>query len=140
MEPVLVLVLLPVAVGEAFDMSTLLPGPHQAELAQRLERVFAGRTRSEWEAFSREHEVCLEPVLAPEEVPADPHAAARGLFFDLASPFGPLRQMRTPITPRGDAHRPPPRQGEHTREILREAGFADDAIDALVKTGAARVA
>jgi crotonobetainyl-CoA:carnitine CoA-transferase CaiB-like acyl-CoA transferase len=35
--------------------------------------------------------------------------------------------------------RPAPRLGEHTREVLREAGFADARIDAMVKSGAARL-
>jgi crotonobetainyl-CoA:carnitine CoA-transferase CaiB-like acyl-CoA transferase len=31
-----------------------------------------------------------------------------------------------------------PRFGEHTREVLREAGYSDEAIEAMVKSGAAR--
>jgi crotonobetainyl-CoA:carnitine CoA-transferase CaiB-like acyl-CoA transferase len=33
-----------------------------------------------------------------------------------------------------------PRLGEHTREVLREAGFSDQQIDKLVTTGAAKEA
>ncbi|HEY4636905.1 MAG TPA: CoA transferase, partial [Burkholderiales bacterium] len=32
-----------------------------------------------------------------------------------------------------------PRLGEHTREVLREAGYDDAQIDAMVKSGAARL-
>jgi crotonobetainyl-CoA:carnitine CoA-transferase CaiB-like acyl-CoA transferase len=31
-----------------------------------------------------------------------------------------------------------PRQGEHTREVLREAGYADGAIDRLIEAGIVR--
>jgi crotonobetainyl-CoA:carnitine CoA-transferase CaiB-like acyl-CoA transferase len=37
------------------------------------------------------------------------------------------------------AHRPAPRLGEHTREILKEFSFSDDEIDKLVAIGAARI-
>ncbi len=35
--------------------------------------------------------------------------------------------------------RPPPRLGEHGRELLREAGLDDDAIDDLVARGVVTV-
>ena len=33
-----------------------------------------------------------------------------------------------------------PRLGEHTREVLREAGFTDQAIEDMLSSGAARAA
>jgi len=33
-----------------------------------------------------------------------------------------------------------PRQGEHSRDVLLEAGYGDEAIDALIATGAVRTA
>jgi crotonobetainyl-CoA:carnitine CoA-transferase CaiB-like acyl-CoA transferase len=33
-----------------------------------------------------------------------------------------------------------PRHGEHTREVLREAGYSDAQIDGLTKSGAAKAA
>lgn len=126
------------AVGLEPDMSALLPGPHQAEWKRRLADVFSARTRAEWEAFSATHDCCLEPVLEPAELRADPHLAARGVFFDLASPWGLLQQLRLPLTPRDKTHSPPPRVGEHTDAILRDAGLDDEAIAALREGGAAR--
>jgi crotonobetainyl-CoA:carnitine CoA-transferase CaiB-like acyl-CoA transferase len=120
------------------EMSALVPGPHQAALKDKLRAIFASRTRAEWEAFGREHDCCLEPVLEPGELAGDAQLAARGVFFDLDSPWGRLRQMRTPLTPRDARHAPPPRQGEHTDEILREAGFDDEAIAAMKAEGTAR--
>ena len=54
--------------GLAPDMGALFPGPHQAVLKETLRALFASRTRAEWEAFAREHDCCLEPVLEPEEL------------------------------------------------------------------------
>jgi crotonobetainyl-CoA:carnitine CoA-transferase CaiB-like acyl-CoA transferase len=125
------------AVGLAADASGVIPGPHQRELKEKVAGIFLSRTRSEWEAFSREHDVCLEPVLAPRELTSDPQHMARNMFLDVPSPWGVLRQLRLPITPKDAAPAPPPRVGEHTRAILRDAGFRDEEIAALRAEGAA---
>ena len=125
-------------VGVEVDMAAMIPGPHQAALKTELAELFLTKTREEWTAFARDRDCCLEPVLTPGEARTDPHLAARGVFFDMPSPWGNLPQFRTPLTPRDVAHAPPPRQGEHTRAILGEAGLDDDAISALLASGAAR--
>jgi crotonobetainyl-CoA:carnitine CoA-transferase CaiB-like acyl-CoA transferase len=120
------------------DMGALVPGPHQADLRAKVAAVFRTKTRAEWEAFAREADCCLEPTLTPAEATRDEHLRARGVFFELDSPWGKLTQMRTPVTPRAAEHEPPPRQGEHTDVILREAGFSEGDIAALKQSGAAK--
>ena len=125
-------------VGHEVDMSDLVPGPHQVELKAKLSAVFAAKTRDEWVQYASERDCCLEPVLTPDEARNDPHLVARKMFFEMASKWGPIQQMRTPLTPIDRAHRPPPSQGEHTLEILREAGIAHDEIEAMRAEGAIR--
>jgi alpha-methylacyl-CoA racemase len=125
------------AAGLPADVSGMVPGAHQSELTERVRTVFLSRTRDEWEAFGRQHDVCLEPVLDPLELASDAHHAARGVFLDVPSPWGTLRQLRLPVTPRGATPSPPPKVGEHTDEILRAAGFTDAEIAALRADGAA---
>ena len=127
-------------VGLEADMSALLPGPHQLALKAKLAEIFANRTRAEWESFSQSHDCCLEPVLRPDELRTDPHLAARGVFFEMDSPWGKLTQLRTPLTPPTSeaTFAPPPRQGEHTDAILRECGIDDETIALLRSEGAAR--
>jgi alpha-methylacyl-CoA racemase len=120
------------------DMTALFPGPHQAALKDKLRALFLSRTRAEWEAFGQQHDCCLEPILEPEEVREDTHLRERGAFFEIDSPWGRIAQMRTPLTERAMAHAPPPRQGEHTDAILREAGIDDATIAAMRAEGAAR--
>jgi alpha-methylacyl-CoA racemase len=120
------------------SMEGLMPGPHQPALKAKVAAAFAERTRAEWEAFAAERDCCLEPVIAPSELTTDPHLTSRALFSTLPTPRGPVPQLRLPITPRDAASSPPPRKGEHTRAILRDAGLEDEEIATLLQTGAAR--
>jgi alpha-methylacyl-CoA racemase len=126
------------AVGIEADASLVVPGPHQVELKRRFAEVFAGKTRAEWEAFGQLHDVCLEPVLRPDELRKDPLLAARGAFFELETGDGAVGQYRTPLTPHDLEPRPAPRQGEHTDAVLADAGFSDEEIAALRASGAIR--
>jgi alpha-methylacyl-CoA racemase len=126
------------AVGLPADASAMIPGPHQRELKERVKAIFLTRTRAEWEAFGREHDVCLEPVLDPAELPGDPQLSARKAFMDVDSPWGLLRQLRLPVTPRDVTFDPPPRLGQHTDAILREAGLSEAEIATMKAEGAAR--
>ncbi len=125
-------------IGRQVEMSDLVPGPHQTTLIDELRTIFAAKTREEWIAFASERDCCLEPVLTPEEARRDPHLLARRMFFEMSSPWGPIHQMRTPLTSAERTHAPPPKQGEHTDTILREAGLGDDAITKLRAAGAIR--
>ena len=100
-----------------------------------LEALFAERTRAEWEALAAAHDVCLAPVLEGDEPRANPQLAARGAFVEVETPWEgrSLSGVATPVRFR-DAEaprRPAPRLGEHGVEVLREAGFSPDEIDAL---------
>jgi alpha-methylacyl-CoA racemase len=126
------------AAGLEADASLVVPGAHQVELKRRFAEVFASKTRAEWEAFGKEHDVCLEPVLRPDELRTDPQLSARGAFFELLTGEGAVGQYRTPVTPRDLEARPAPRQAEHTDEVLREAGFSAEEIAELRASGAIR--
>lgn len=125
-------------IGRQAEMSDLVPGPHQVALKEHLRKVFAEKTREDWIAFAAERDCCLEPVLTAEEARRDPHLMARKVFFDLASPWGSIPQLRTPLTSPDRQHAPPPRSGEHTDAILREAGLDDETVARLRAAGAIR--
>ncbi|HEY1957609.1 MAG TPA: CaiB/BaiF CoA-transferase family protein [Polyangiaceae bacterium] len=124
-------------VGLEADMTGIVPGEHQPALKKKVAAIFATKTRAEWEEFSRTHDCCLEPVLAPEELRTDAHLASRGMFYEIDSPWGALPQLKLPIAERV-ASRPPPKKGEHTDEILREAGLSGEEIAALRASGAVK--
>jgi alpha-methylacyl-CoA racemase len=112
-------------------MMGIAPGDHQTDLKKKVAGVFASRTRAEWEAFAKDHDCCLEPVLEPSELRADPQHVARGVF---ALGSGQLKLPTCDATMR----LPPPKQGEHTDVILREAGLDEATIAKLRSSGTPR--
>ena len=110
--------------------------------AQReVAEVFKARTRAEWLAFNDEHDAMIEPVLDLDEALDSELVREREMVVELDQPdLGTVRQLGIPIklsrTP-GEVERPAPALGEHTEEVLREAGFGDEEIDSLLSSAAA---
>jgi crotonobetainyl-CoA:carnitine CoA-transferase CaiB-like acyl-CoA transferase len=105
--------------------------PPGSDAHAELMRIFIGRTRAEWETFNGEHDCCLEPVQELDEALADPQFAGRGMVLDGALGT-PVKLSETP----GDVSGSAPAPGEHTDEILGEAGLTPDEIAALRSEGA----
>ncbi len=110
-------------------------------LYAELSAIVATRTTAEWMGDLDAADVPAMPVNAPEDLPGDPHLSATGFWRWLDHPSeGRLRAMDVPVhfsASPGDIRRQAPRLGEHSAEILREAGLADGEIAAMMKTGAA---
>ena len=111
-----------------------MPGARSAE-------VFRSRTREEWLAFNDEHDCCIEPILDLDEALDSELVLARRMVVEMEQPeLGTVRQLGVPVkmsrTP-GDPTRPAPAFGEHTDEVLREAGYSDQEIAAMKEAGAA---
>lgn len=126
------------AAGIEPKMEALFPGPHQEALKSEVRAAFAQKTRDEWIAIGAQYDCCLEPVLEPHELRDDPFIKSRELFFEIESERGKIPQYRTPVTPKEGSFSPPPRSGEHTLAVFREAGFSEDEIEALLQQGAIR--
>ena len=82
---------------------------------KQLEKVFATRTRDEWQEILAGADACCEPVLDLDEVASHPQIAARGV-----------------LAPRTD---PVPLLGEHSAEILAAAGVDAARLADLRKRG-----
>ena len=80
-------------------------------------------------------------VNALEDLADDPHLKAVGFFRHMEHPSeGPIVQPDFPVRFGNSGHvyaHHPPRLGQHTAELLAEAGIGAEEIDALLASGAA---
>ena len=137
-----------------FDLAgrpELAADPRYATISARTENVtdlysvaetlLGERTTGEWLADLEKAEVPAGPVNALEDLLADPHLAGQDLIRRVEHPSedetlqvgSPARFSRSPAAVR----RPAPLLGEHTVEVLREAGLHPAEIDGLLHEGAA---
>jgi crotonobetainyl-CoA:carnitine CoA-transferase CaiB-like acyl-CoA transferase len=84
------------------------------------------------------------PVKTIRQFAEDPQAKHNRTIFDAEHPeAGTMRYVRYPghlsETP-ACLYRHPPRLGEHSREVLREAGYSDEAIKRLIENNVAGTA
>ena len=108
---------------------------HRRELVSELEAALAERSSAEWVAALIDAGVPCGPIHDYRQVFEDPHTQAREMEVRLSHPEeGEIRVLGIPVklsdTP-GAIRRPAPLPGEHTSEVLREAGFSDAEIAAL---------
>ena len=105
------------------------------ELSAEIAAVVRMKTRDEWDAILEGSDVCYAPVLTVDEAIRHPHNVARGTFIDVGGITQPGPAPRLSRTP-GEVRRPPAHAGQHTDEVLSEAGFDDDEVAALRASGA----
>jgi alpha-methylacyl-CoA racemase len=113
------------------------------EAHAEVEKIFKARSRADWEAFAREHDCCLEPVLELDEALASDLVREREMVVEIDQPGAerPVRQLGIPVklgrTPGEPRRLPGPALGEHTEEVLRAAGYSEAEVAELLRTGAA---
>jgi crotonobetainyl-CoA:carnitine CoA-transferase CaiB-like acyl-CoA transferase len=128
----------------------LLADPRFASLASRLEnievvyatlaQICATRTNAEWSALLKDSNVPHGPVHSLEDLLREEQLMATGFWKEVDHPSE--GRLRLPdIPPRfsrtaPEIRRLQPRLGEHSVEVLREAGFSEARIAALIAGGA----
>jgi crotonobetainyl-CoA:carnitine CoA-transferase CaiB-like acyl-CoA transferase len=99
-----------------------------------------GKTTSEWLALLRELEIPAARMASLDDVMADPQLQASGFFRRATHPTeGEIMFTDPPVrfsASGASTARLQPRLGEHSIEVLREAGLGDNEIEAMVAAGA----
>ena len=97
------------------------------------------KTTAEWLNLFRRNDIWAGPVYGYADLVADPQIAHNGTFVEydhptegrVKTPGFPYKFSKTPAK----VERGAPLAGEHSREVLRSAGYDDGRIDALIAAG-----
>lgn len=112
---------------------------HRADLIPLLGARFATEATATWLAALDEAGIPCGPILDVVEAFASPQARALGARVPVSHPrLGAVDQVASPFRfdgERGVTRLAPPFVGEHSREILSEAGYSTFEIDRLVADG-----
>jgi crotonobetainyl-CoA:carnitine CoA-transferase CaiB-like acyl-CoA transferase len=108
-------------------------------VARLLEPVLRQRTTAAWLEHLVPRGIWAAAVNTHAETFADPAVRAADAVEEIEHPIaGPVRLLRFPIelsSGRAGVRRLPPMPGEHTAEILRDAGYTDAEISGLRADG-----
>ena len=112
---------------------------HRAELVPLIAEALRQRPRQHWLDQLEAAKVPGGAINNLDEVFSDPQVQARGMTVPMAHPLSdrlqvvanPIKLSATPVQYR----RPPPLLGQHTEELLAEAGLSSAEIQALREQG-----
>ncbi|MGH1361225.1 MAG: CaiB/BaiF CoA transferase family protein [Burkholderiaceae bacterium] len=118
------------------------PGDGQDPAREFLKEAFLTKPLAEWESLLDSIDVCWAPVRTLADGLASDHLHQRQMRLDFPDPDRPgekLTHLGIPIkfsNEPGKVEAVAPKLGEHTAEILREAGFTDQSIADMANDGA----
>lgn len=103
---------------------------------EKLARIFSAESADTWVARLHGADLPAEKVVTLAEAVQSEQLAARGYFAPAPGKEVPLPKGGIRMAEGGpEIHRAPPKLGEHSDEILREAGLDADAITSLRASG-----
>lgn len=110
---------------------------HIAEVYEFLAGILKQRTTGEWVALLESIDIPVAPMHTVADLLEDPHLQATGFIEREAHPTeGEVFAPRTPTgwsaTPPGERS-PAARHGEHSEEILREAGYSEHEVASMLE-------
>ena len=133
--------------GEVIGEPSFLDMDDEVDTWSRRDEVFAKtrerlktKTAAEWLELLGAVGIWCGPVYGYADLVADPQIKHNGTFVEydhpteghVKTPGFPIRFSKTPST----VARGAPLAGEHTRDVLREAGYAEADIESMLSSGA----
>jgi crotonobetainyl-CoA:carnitine CoA-transferase CaiB-like acyl-CoA transferase len=115
---------------------------NRAALAGLIEEITVLQPRQHWLDLLDGHDIPCGPINSYAEALRSPQATARGMVQAVDHPaLGRLEVLGSPLKLSASPpaiERPAPLLGEHTTQVLREAGYTDEAIARMREAGAIR--
>lgn len=113
---------------------------HINDLYKLVGKAMADRSTQDWIAKLNDADIPCMPLHDLDSLARDPHLEAVGMIREVMHPSeGVMRQIGVPVrlsgTPVLEVQRPAPQLGQHSEEVLLEAGYSAEAIEGLRKRG-----
>jgi crotonobetainyl-CoA:carnitine CoA-transferase CaiB-like acyl-CoA transferase len=113
-------------------------------LQEMIEAIFTRQPTAHWVEKLDAAGVPGGPVYTYDQTLVDPQVQHRRMVYDIEHPvIGPMKTLGLPLKSNGELtqiRRPAPLHGQHTAEVLREAGYSDDQVRGLLAEGIVKAA
>jgi len=116
---------------------------HINDLYRMVAQAMATQTTAVWMDRLNQADIPCMPMHDVDSLLQDPHLRAVGMLQKVEHPTeGPMHEIGVPVsfsgTPALPIQKPAPQLGQHSAEVLREAGLTEAGIQTLQKLGATR--
>lgn len=126
--------------GKYWPQAEMLKNGNLRTLIDEISATFRTESCAVWKQRLTEGDIPFSVAYSWQEILEDPQANAVGAYYDCVCPNGVVRKVtHTPVRIQGEGAlegRTAPLIGQHSVEVLREIGYSQAEIDAMLESGA----